>query len=501
MLGNERTRLLEMVELAPFTVLVLRGPRLLVEAFTPRFETIVEVGEVQNRPIDEVFDLFWKDGASLVRMIHEVYSQNVTRMMTRVLSHVSQDGASGDRNVVYTLVPSHEAGGRVSGVLIYAIDETERLLKEAQEERKRLRMVFEHTHAALALYDAQSATLIMGSSRYLDMLTHLYGIVSSELPGSLFYELTPVAPGEEAKEIWKSVLESKAPWRWPEIRIKMAEDEPETVWDWTLTPITRREESDTVEYMLASAIEITEQTQVREKAEELNRLKDEFLSLASHELRTPLTSILGNAELLHLKLQQRAKATDNSDKTKDIQSVERIIRQSKRLNGLIDEMLDASRIQSEILELKNEADINLVEITREVIDSYATIGRQICLEDNAEALIGNWDEARLEQVLHNLLSNALKYSPAETSVNVRLERHDNEAVVSIKDQGAGLSAEEQARIFDRFYRLSRDGKSSMDGLGLGLYIAQQIIIRSGGRLWVESKPGDGSTFSFALPLK
>jgi len=287
--------------------------------------------------------------------------------------------------------------------------------------------------------------------------------------------------------------------RWSEVRLKQVEDESETVWDWTLTPITRREEPNTVEYLLISAVEITEQTQVRQKAEELNRLKDEFLSLASHELRTPLTSIQGNAELMHMKLQRRAKATDSSEQ--DIQAVERIIRQAKRLNRLIEEMLDATRIQGEILELNNEADINLVEITRRVIDSYTNASREIILEDTTDGLVGNWDEERLEQVLQNLLSNALKYSPDGTSVTVRLERQGNEAMVSIKDRGPGLSTEEQAHIFDRFYRLSRDEKSNVEGLGLGLYIAQHIVTRSGGRLWVESKPGEGSTFSFALPLK
>jgi two-component system, chemotaxis family, CheB/CheR fusion protein len=500
LIENERTRLLEMIELAPFTVLVLRGPRLLVEAFTPRFAPTVEVGAVQNRPIDEVFDHFWQNGARLVRLIHEVYSQNVTRTTARVLSRASKDEAHVERYVVYTLVPSHDATGRVSGVLIYALDETERLLKEAEEERKRLRMIFEHIHAAaLALYDAQTARFIMGSPRYLDMVAYLNGKDRSELPGSLFYELTPLASGQEARKIWKSVIEGRTPLRRSEVRIKLAEDEPETVWDWTLTPIARKEEPDTVEYLLATAVEITEQTQVRQEAEELNRLKDEFLSLSSHELRTPLTSILGNAELLHRKLEQRDKAPDSSDQ--DLQAIERIIRQSKRLNRLIDEMLDATRIQGEVLELNNAADINLVEVTQRVIDSYTALGSEIILEDTADALVGNWDEARLEQVLHNLLGNALKYSPEDTSVKVRLERQNNEAVVSIKDQGPGLNTEEQAHIFDRFYRLSRDEKSNVEGLGLGLYIAQHVITRFGGRLWVESKPGEGSTFSFALPLK
>jgi two-component system CheB/CheR fusion protein len=500
MLENERARLLEMIELAPFTILVLRGPRMLVEAFTPRFAPAVEARAVQNRPIDEIFDLFWKEGAPLVRLIHDVYNQNVTHTTARVLSRVPKDGAQDERYVVYTLVPSHDATGRVSGVLIYTLDETERLLKEAEEDRKRLRVIFEHTKtAALALYDAQTAEYIMGSPRYIGLVTSLHKLRGSELLDSRFFDLTPIASAEEAREIWQSVLDSHTPLRRPEVRIKMAEDEPESVWDWTLTPIARKEEPGTVEYLLATAVEITEQTRVRQRAEELNRLKDEFLSLASHELRTPLTSIQGNAELLHRKLQQRAKATDGSEE--DIQAVERIVRQTKRMNRLIDDMLDATRIQGEVLELNNEADINLVEVTGRVIDSYAATGREIKLEKSTDALVGNWDEARLEQVLHNLLSNALKYSPEDTSVNIRLEQQDKKAVVSIKDQGPGLSAEEQAHIFDRYYRLSRDEKRNVEGLGLGLYIAQQIVDRSGGRLWVESKQEVGSTFYIALPLK
>jgi two-component system, chemotaxis family, CheB/CheR fusion protein len=496
MLENERIRLLEMVELAPFTVLVLRGPRLLVEAFPPHFESIGEGGEVQNRPIDEVFDRFWQDGAPLVRLIHEVYSQNVTRTRAMVVSHATEDGATDVRTVVYTLVPSHEASGRVSGVLIYAVDETERLLKEAHVEGERLRILFEHTQeAGLALYDAQSGALLMGSPRYLEMVTHIHGLKRSEVQGRHFHKVSLVVSEEEAQEIWKSVLENKAPRHWSGIHIKLAEDEPETVWDWTLTPITRNEEPDTIEYMLVSAIEITEQAQERAKAEELNRLKDEFLSLTSFELRTPLTSILGNAELL----QRQAKVTDTS--SQEIQAVERIVSQAKRLNRLIDQMLDATRIQGEVPELHNEVDVDLVEVTRRAIDSYSLVGREIILEVDSDALVGNWDEARLEQVLHNLLSNALTYSPEDTSVNIRLAHQGNEAVVSIQDQGPGLTTEEQAHIFDRFYRVSRDEKSNVEGVGLGLYIAQQIITRSGGHLWVWSKKGDGSTFSFALPLK
>ncbi|HEU0003185.1 MAG TPA: ATP-binding protein, partial [Ktedonobacteraceae bacterium] len=512
MLESERKRLSEMIELAPFSILMLRGPRLLVEAFTPRYTPPVDARAVQNRPLDEVFDHFWQDGAPVVRLVHEVYQQNAMRTTSRMPTRVMKDGVPVERYVVYTLVPSHDATGRVSGVLLYAVDETERLVKEAEEERARLRMIFDNTHAAgLALYDANTTALIMGSPRYLDMVARARGKDRSELPGSLWYELLPDASSEEAIEIWKTVIESRMPLHRPEVHINLAGDEPETVWNWTLTPVMRKEEQDTVQYLMVSAVEITEQTRVRQQGEQLNLLKDEFISLASHELRTPLTSIHGNAELLHRKLQRQVKASQRGEghqptdgllsSEQDVQAVERIIRQANRLNRLIEEMMDVTRIQGEVLELKNLEGVNLVEVIRRVVDSYAATERAISMETTSEAFVGNWDESRLEQVWHNLISNALKYSPSSTTVKVSLEQQPNEVVVMVKDEGHGMSEEEHAHIFDRFYRLSRDEKSSVEGLGLGLYIAHEIIARYGGRMWVESKPGEGSTFFVSLPLE
>jgi two-component system, chemotaxis family, CheB/CheR fusion protein len=512
LLESERKRLSEMVELAPFSILVLRGPRLLVEAYTRRYAPQVEARVVEDRSVDEVFDYFWEDGASLVRLVHEAYQQNEIRTAPRRLMRILQDGVPVERYVAYTLVPSHDASGRVSGVLVYAVDETERLVKEAVEERERFRMIFDNTRsAALALYDAHTSALVLGSPRYFDIVTSVHGRERDQLTGSLWYELNPLSSREEAIEIWKTVLESRVPLRRPEVHIKLAGNEPETVWDWTLAPIAQKEEPDTIQYLLVSAVEITEQTWLRQQVEQLNRLKDEFLSLASHELRTPLTSIQGNAELLQLMLQERARVPRHEEarqpleaavsSEQDLQAVVRIIHQTERLNRLIEEMLDMTRIQGKVLELKNEENINLVEVIRRVIDSYAATNRTISMETNTEALVGNWDEARLEQVLHNLLNNALKYSPPHTSVQVNLEQQPNEVVIGVKDEGRGMSEEEQVHIFDRFYRVSKDEKSKVDGLGLGLYIAREIITRYGGRMWVESKPGEGSTFFISLPLE
>lgn len=252
-------------------------------------------------------------------------------------------------------------------------------------------------------------------------------------------------------------------------------------------------------------VEITEQVQARQEVERLNKLKDEFLSLASHELRTPLTSILGDAQLAQRDLKRLEAIASTETQAKGIQQAEnnldRIIHQAKRIGRLIDEMLDITRIHSDTFVLKTSEDVNLVEFVRRVVEQLKAItDRSIVLETNEDVIQGTFDADRIEQVLNNLIDNAVKYSPPDKPVMVGVERQSNEAVIWVRDQGPGISEEEQELIFKRFYRAQSENASETEGLGLGLYIAHEIVIRHGGRVWLESQPGEGSTFYFSLPL-
>src|SRR5947209_7781367 len=159
MLESERGHLAEMVELAPFYIMVLRGPNLIVEAYNPRYAQILKGREVHGRPLEIVFELFWEEGIPIVRAAHEVFRQGITHTTPRVLTRVpNTNGGYSESYFVYTLVPSHDAGGKVSGVIIYAVDETQHRVRELMEERERLRLIFEHSDmAAFALYDSQTA--------------------------------------------------------------------------------------------------------------------------------------------------------------------------------------------------------------------------------------------------------------------------------------------------------------------------------------------------------
>src|SRR6266567_4703285 len=512
-LESERVRLVEMVELGPYYIVVLRGPGLVVEAFNPRYAQFFEGQLVQGRPLQEIFEAFWEPGLALVRLALEAYYQDSVRTIPRMPTRLPDTGSdAAESYFTYTIVPSHDARGKVSGVIIYATDETEQRAHEAEEEREKLKLIFDNADlTALALYDAQTAELLMATPRYLEKTAGIHHLDADKLLGRGWYELTMVPPDQNPSRIWNTVLESRAPYRLPELHLNARQHGAETVWNWSLTPIMETEKPGTVRFMLVSAIEITEQTRAREEMERLNRLKDEFLSLASHELRTPLSSILGNAQLLQqdLKRQMQTTSKDESGKTttqsldqQESNTLDRIISQARRMNKLIDEMLDITRIRSEVFELKKQEHVDIVALVRLVVEDYAASSdHPISLETSLKSLAITCDEARVEQVLNNLMGNAIKYSPPGKPVVAGIEQGlSNEVIVWVRDQGPGISQEEQAHIFDRFYRAHAYGNPGVEGLGLGLYIAHEIVNRHGGRMWLASKPEAGSTFYFSLPL-
>lgn len=512
-LESERAQLTEMVELAPFYILVLRGPHLVIEAFNPRYARLLEGHVVQGRPLQESAELLWNTEVPIVRLAREAYQQDAVRTTPRMRTYLPKaQGASAESYFVFTIVPSHD-DGKVSGVVIYAADETEQRAQETKEESEKLRFIFDNTNMmALALFDARTAELIMASPRYFDITVQTHDFDRSELLGRKWHDLTFVASGDEAAHIWNSVIKSSTPMRLPEVHLKLNQDKQEAIWDWSLIPILDNEQKDTVRYMLVSAMEITEQVQARQEAEQLNHLKDDFLSLASHELRSPLTSILGNAQLLQRHFKRQADDTSSAGSEiseQDTHLLNSIVHQVNRMSQLINEMLDLTRIRTELFEMQNRENVNIVELAQRVVESLsAANNRNIALENSTgqETIVGNWDESRLEQVLNNLIDNAIKYSPPDKPVVVGIElRQENppprEVVVWVRDEGPGISPEQQEHIFDRFFRAPTPENTRIEGLGLGLYIAHEIIMQHGGRIWLESKPGEGSTFYFSLPME
>ncbi len=243
---------------------------------------------------------------------------------------------------------------------------------------------------------------------------------------------------------------------------------------------------------------------------EANRRFDEFLSIASHELRTPLAGIKGNIQLALRRLNtlNSKKLPEMSELCEKLDKMQEFLLQAEHRvnvqNRMISDLLDVSRIQANKLELMLKP-CNLVEVVRSAVkdQQYDVPERVITLEvpcHNQLKVLGDAD--RLGQVIHNYLTNALKYSPPERPVSVKVEKMGNSVRASVRDQGPGLTPDEQQKIWERFYRvksIAAQGGSG-PGLGLGLHICRAIIEAHHGQFGLESTPGEGSTFWFTLPL-
>jgi signal transduction histidine kinase len=237
------------------------------------------------------------------------------------------------------------------------------------------------------------------------------------------------------------------------------------------------------------------------QAEELtraNKLKDQFLSLASHELKTPIAAIKGYAQLTQRRLNKVPQTSPGVSEAQD--SLGKIAEQSNRLTGLVNDLLDVSRIQAGKLELRL-AECNLSALCQQAAEEQQmSTERSIDLSLPAEPVVLRADSERLGQVMNNLIGNALKYSDPKTRVLVSLTSQNGQAQVQVQDHGVGIPSDELPMIFARFFRARTARQGNQRGLGLGLAICKEIIERHHGRIWAESEEGAGSTFTFELPL-
>jgi len=341
--------------------------------------------------------------------------------------------------------------------------QTKKTKEELKSSKENLRNVIEKNADSIIIVDRS------GTVRFANPAAELFfGRKAKELVGGLFGY--PVADGKTT-EI--DVIRKDGERTVAEMRAVEIEWEGETAY-------------------IASLRDITERKKTEEELIKLDRMKSEFISNVSHELRTPLHSIKGFTKLLLL------------DKVPDpeIQKefLNRIRERSSHLGQLIDDLLDMSHLESGQFSVRKQP-LSMQTLIHELLQGLQTIadGKNITLNEDICPTLPEveGDENRLKQVILNLLSNAIKFSNNGGSITVRGKIGDDNVLIEVTDQGIGIPQEAVPHLFERFYQVE-DGMAR-GGLGLGLYITGQIVEAHGGRIWVESKPGQGSTFSFTIP--
>jgi len=242
---------------------------------------------------------------------------------------------------------------------------------------------------------------------------------------------------------------------------------------------------------ITEKIEAEKQRQLYvERLQELNHYKDDFMAMASHELKTPLTVIKANLQILEHKMEHDS----------NLKFVHHTLKQVNKLSDLITNLLDITKIQAGRLEL-NVTEFDIGVLLKEIIENIqqTTSCHKIILKEDKRPMLTNGDEERIGQVIVNILTNAIKYSPGSTDISVEAFKENNDIIVSIQDKGIGIEQADLENIFTRFYRASGIA-ATFTGSGIGLYISSEIIKQHGGEIWADSEPGKGSVFYFSLPV-
>lgn len=233
-----------------------------------------------------------------------------------------------------------------------------------------------------------------------------------------------------------------------------------------------------------------------QEAQEAIQVRNQFLSIAAHELKTPLTALSGQTQLVQRRLNRGEQTPERLARSLAI-----IEQQAERLDAMVGTLLDVGRLERGQFVLEQET-LNLVELVGRVVDEVRPdLDRHTLIyEHAADHILMNGDPLRLEQVIHNLVNNAVKYSPAGGEVVVRIERQAEAALLSVSDKGLGIPTGALPQLFQRFYRADNVAAHHISGMGIGLYVVREIVTRHGGTVDVTSTEDAGSTFTVRLPL-
>jgi len=244
------------------------------------------------------------------------------------------------------------------------------------------------------------------------------------------------------------------------------------------------------------------------------KIKDEFISAVSHELRNPLAMMRANTDILYSSIEKKLKDNNSSNAAegdldinlqKDLERLRAVNNYIEQMSSIINHLLDVTRFDLGKVQL-NKQKFNLLELLKSLADDMALINKShnITLQNGEREehphLLVEADPARIKDVINNLISNAIKYSPEGTDVRISWEEKGDKAVISVSDEGVGIAPQDKEKIFQRFYMSQKKDAEKKQGLGLGLYICKRLIELHGGEIWCESQEGKGSTFYFSLPL-
>lgn len=489
----------------PTGICVLHGREFIYTFTNPIYEQFVGRTDMVGKTVRALFPEVAEQG--IFELLDQIYTTGVPRSILERLIRLDRRG-TGELEDVYfdlTYVPLRDADGTVTGIVNYVVDVSDR--RNLEQERTR---VLQLTQAALDAAEAERQRLLsilhavpaaisthVGPEHIYTFTNTVYDqIIRRDVLGKSVRQAFPEVDGQGFYELFDQVYTTGVPFVGLEMPVTLDHVDGTTDHIFVnLSYIPMRDAERTITGIFEHTLDVTELVVARQKAEAAVAFRDQFLGIAAHELKTPLTALLGYSQVLERRL-ARSGSTDE----RTHRGLGQIAAQAQRLNTLIDALLDIARINEGRLSLTCHP-FDLSALVQRVV---ATIGETV--EQHTLRVAGvdqpviiDGDALRFEQVLVNLLTNAIKYSPGGGTITIQLTHDATQASIAVADQGVGIPADAMPHLFERFYRVGSAATTHMIGMGIGLFVVHEIVTLHGGTITVASTEAVGSTFTVSLP--
>lgn len=458
---------------APAGICILDGPDFIFELVNPPYQKLFPGRKLTGKPLLEALPEL-KDQL-IADILKNVYKTGNTFEGKELLVPLAREagGPLEDRYFTFIYQARYDAADKVDGIMVFAFEVTEAVLVRQKEKENEERFRFLLNAIPQQVWTARPN----GKLDYVnEVICDDFGRSAEDIISQGWQAFIHPDDQQNCLKKWLTALRTGQEYL-VEFRLKFQDGQ----YRWHLARAVPLIENGEIKLWLGTNTNIDIQKTNEQK-------KDEFLSIASHELKTPLTSIKAFNQLM-MRISDPSKLNDLIQK-----SAAHVL----RLEKLISDLLDVSRINAGKMDYNMET-FNFHEMLRDTIDSvqHTTTSHRIILK-SAEDITYTGDRFRLEQVVNNLLTNAIKYSPEADTVIVNCMLHDdNSLIVSVQDFGIGIEEKNLSRLFERYYRVDNTAMR-FEGLGLGLFISAEILKRHNGSFWIDSVPEEGSTFFFRL---
>jgi PAS domain S-box-containing protein len=474
-LEEQRQQLYQVFMQAPVGIAIVLGEDYVVDLANP---VICEIygrthEELMGKPIFSVMTETVDKGFE--KLLYNVYHTGVPFVGTEMEIPIKRDGQVHQVFVNFVYEPFRDSTGKVIGIVAIMIDNTQQVESKRRlaDSEAQFRFMAESMPQQVWTADAE------GLLDYVNEGTEDYfGRDADDVVGAGWQEFIHPDDLQKCIETWVNSIQTGTNYQ-VEFRLRRHDGQ----YRWHLGRALPFKSNQRIVRWLGTNTDIEDQKRNEQ-------IKDEFISIASHELKTPLTSLKA-----YLQLLERSPAIPDEPK----KFVQKSVHQVKRLENLVNDLLDVSKIVGGKLNY-NMQTIELSKLIADTVQSeqLSTQSHQFIIQSNPTVTIQG-DQYRIEQVMANLLSNAVKYSPNADQVIITSQLQGGQVVVSIQDFGIGIEKHQLDKLFDRFYRVDNTA-TKFEGLGLGLYVASEILTRHKGNFWIESDFGKGSTIFFRLPV-